>query len=141
MPQKRTPQPIGKRFGMVTLIEELPDRIKVYGKIKVQTRMSLIECDCGAKKRVIYGNLLYGCINSCGCSFVRIRMETIKRNHNISLQEHKSLTPERIRISEDKQKKLTNIQMIENGLINNALGMSWCSLMHERTREFLDLTK
>lgn len=141
MPIRRKPQPVGKRFGMLTLISEAPDRIVEYGLTKVIKRMSIVKCDCGKQYEVIYGNLINGGTKSCGCSSFKMGQSTMERNHAMRLEEHKALIPAISEARIEKLKKLTNIQMIENGLINNKLGMSWCSLMHERTREFLELTK
>lgn len=50
---------IGKKFGKLTVIEELPSE-------NLESRW-LCQCDCGNKKEVVGWHLTKGIVNSCGC--------------------------------------------------------------------------
>lgn len=54
---------IGKRFGMLTVIEELPH-------IKYERRKVKCMCDCGTIRECIVSDLTTGHTNSCGCAFI-----------------------------------------------------------------------
>ena len=136
---KRTPMEVGKRYSMLTLIAEAPDQVTEYDNNKVVKRMCLVRCDCGIEKIVAYGNLLYGMTKSCGCSSKKIGFETMESNKLIT--EKKSILVEVSDIEKERTKKLSNIKLIESGLISGKLNSSWISVMHLRTREYLNLCK
>jgi len=54
----------GDRFGRLTVIRELPIRIKPNGQ---HYRVLLLKCDCGNEKIVPLGHLKSGHTKSCGC--------------------------------------------------------------------------
>lgn len=63
MPRKSIP--VGTRFGMLTVVKELPRR--TIGRSNTTARMFLVKCDCGNEKEVHGTNLLSGKTTSCGC--------------------------------------------------------------------------
>lgn len=54
----------GSRFGMLTIVKELPAKRLPCGQIN---RVFLCKCDCGNLKEVRLGHLRHGKITSCGC--------------------------------------------------------------------------
>jgi len=130
---KRTPLEIGRKFGYLTVLGDGKD--KREGKQTV--RMVHVECVCGVEKEVRYSTLMYEMVKSCGCKSKEMAKETMDRNHLAYAK-----MPVVTRVSEIKRErdvKLANIGLIEHGLLTGKLPSSYISLMHERTREFLDL--
>ena len=67
---------IGERFGKLTVIERVEDKIFPSGQKKVQV---LCKCDCGNRVIVLSSNLLkLGNTTSCGCR--KIELQT---KHNL----------------------------------------------------------
>lgn len=50
---------IGKKYGRLTVVEVLPDKLK--------NRLALCLCECGNTKKVQISNLNSGHVTSCGC--------------------------------------------------------------------------
>lgn len=131
---KRTPLEIGRKFGYLTVLGDGKD--KREGKQTV--RMVHVECICGVEKEVRYSTLMYDMVNSCGCMSKKLAKETMDRNH---IKYTQNPPPSFTRVNKRKEfehKKLANIQLMEDGLISGKLGISWLSLMHERTRELVN---
>lgn len=129
MSSKRTPAPIGKTFGMLTVIRELPD-ITSSG---YAVRAVLCRCKCGSEKSYRLHNILTLCTVTCGCS--------TKEYQEIARVEREELYVEGL-LTKSKQDKrdttlLTNIGLIEHGLCTGKLGPTWYSRMDVLTKEFL----
>lgn len=66
----KRPEPlIGKRFGRLTIVEELPTIIQPAGG---HCRVFKCKCDCGNEKIVRFTNLIQGGTTSCGCAHYNI---------------------------------------------------------------------
>jgi hypothetical protein len=60
MSYKKRPLPIGKKFGKLIILQEVPT---IKGK-----RYVYCSCECGSKKVIRYDGLKIGRVKSCGCS-------------------------------------------------------------------------
>ena len=68
----------GKKIGMLTVIKEVPSRLK--GKNKFRARF-LCQCECGTLKEVDGANLRAGDTISCGCYRKLIRKQVMREYH------------------------------------------------------------
>lgn len=56
---------IGRKFGMLTVLDEVPPDKEIYGKYS--GRRLIVECTCGRKKSVNKRSVIRGRTKSCGC--------------------------------------------------------------------------
>ena len=77
---------IGKKFGLWTVLEEIPERNKN------QKILYKCQCDCGTIKNVVGSNLLNGMSQSCGClkmSHGEFKIYNLLKENNINfIQEY-----------------------------------------------------
>lgn len=148
MASRRKPAPINQRFGSLFVIEEMKDVILESGYI---VRRLKVKCDCGVVCEKNYTSVINGGTRSCGCLTRKLKKETFESNQTlreyVSQKDREELAllkfnevalkkaEERIK---RKPKILTNIRLMELGLADWKLPKSYLSLMHERTREYLN---
>ena len=128
---KRTPLEIGRKFGHLTVLGDGKD--KREGKQNV--RMVHVECVCGVEKEVRYSTLMYEMVKSCGCKSKEMAKETMDRNHLAYAK-----MPIVTRVSEldiMRKERLSEIMRMESDILSGVKPLSYISLMHEKTREFL----
>jgi len=144
MPSKREPAPIGKKFGMLTILSEAPDVIR--GKNNV--RFVNCQCECGKFRSVNLVSLLNFQTRSCGCSVGRLQSETFQRNKALQIKGDysdtfhlQSVQPYRELLGPVKREKLKEIQDIEDMFFKDHTKINDHNLDNWlfRTREFLDI--
>lgn len=72
--------PVGKRFGKLTVIEELPGIPRQKNKTR---RVIKCKCDCGSTTTAYLENLASGNTSSCGCHRVEV-VSLLNRTHGLS---------------------------------------------------------
>ncbi len=70
--------PIGRRFGLLTVIDEAPRML--VGPLKRQRRAVYVRCDCGKEIVAELPGLIAGSPKSCGCARYRSVSEKLTRH-------------------------------------------------------------
>lgn len=143
--RKKHALPIKTKIGRYTLLEYLGRKPHPVSKISYD--MIRVQCDCGTIKEINYCNFQGGTTLSCGCYFKEMRGKRgHKRKDAIKYSMVKLVLPTNVNINipnepvlkANLEVKKANIWLIEYGLSNGILPLTWISRMNLLTRQILN---